>query len=70
MRQIKQYAFAAAYVDDKSPHIMSWTIAGSPFTVRQRVGEQWCKEDPKNGWKAARIEGIKVVKVTLTAAIQ
>jgi hypothetical protein len=67
VKQVKQSAFAAMYVHQKQPHIMSWTIAGSPFTVRERVGKQWCAEDPKNGWKAARIEGVKVVKVTLTA---
>lgn len=66
MPKVKQKAFAATYEHHKEPHIMIWTIAGTPSIVRERVGKQWCTEDPKNGWKAARIEGIKVVKIVMT----
>ena len=67
MPKVQQTAFAAMYVHQKQPHIMSWTIAGSPFTVRDRVGKQWDGADPKAGWKAARVDGIKVVKIVMTA---
>ncbi len=67
MGKITQKAFAAMYVDEKRPHIMSWTIRGTAHGVRVAVGTRWCKEDPANGWKAAKIEGVRVVKIDMIA---
>lgn len=68
MPTIKQPAFAAIMdPDSKRPHIMSWTVSGSAQHVRWQVGKAWCQEDPANGWKAAKIEGVRVVKITMMA---
>ncbi len=68
--KIKQPAFAAYYKDEKKPHIMAWTICGSAEGVRRTIGKQWDSEDPKTGWKAAKIEGIRVIKIDLCATLQ
>lgn len=67
MPKITKTAFAA--VDTTSHNkgrIMSWTIRGTASGARQEVGKAWFKEDPKEGWLAARAEGIRVKKITLT----
>ena len=67
MAKITQTAFAA--VDTTSwnkGHIMSWTVKGTAGGVRQEVGRVWLPEDPKEGWQAARAEGIRVKKITLS----
>jgi len=67
MPKITQTAFAAVDIasHDKG-HIMSWTIKGTASGVRREVGKVWFEEDPKRGWLAARAEGIRVKKITLT----
>jgi hypothetical protein len=70
MLKITQPAFAAAYMDGKKPHIMSWTVSGNAGTVRRTVGKSWHKDDPAIGWKAARKEGVKVIKIALVADLQ
>jgi hypothetical protein len=67
MVKIKQSAFAAAELNGKKPHILSWTVCGTAEGVRRTVGKAWCEENPKEGWKAARIEGMKVLKITMVA---
>lgn len=67
MAKIQQMAFAAIDMRQKpKPHILSWTVNGSAAAVRQAIGKAWYQEDPKEGWKAARTEGIKVVKIAMT----
>lgn len=68
MAKIKLPAFAAVDTTTKPPHICVWTIAGSAGYVRDKIGKVWSPEDPKAGWKAARIEGMRVMKVEITAA--
>jgi hypothetical protein len=68
MAKIQRTAFAAADMRQKpKPHILAWTVNGTATAVRKAIGRAWCEEDPNEGWKAARIEGIKVVKITMTA---
>ena len=68
MAKIEQTAFAAADMTSWSkPHILAWTVSGSATAVRIAVGKAWCEEDPNDGWRAAKIEGIKVLKITMTA---
>jgi hypothetical protein len=67
MTKITQTAFAA--VDTTSinkNHIMSWTVSGSAGGVRRQVGKAWDAGDPKQGWHAARAEGIRVKKITIS----
>lgn len=69
MAKIQQTAFAAVDMTSwRKPHVLAWTVNGTANAVRQAVGKAWCEEDPKEGWRAARIEGIKVMKITMTAA--
>lgn len=68
--KLQQPAFAAVYMDGKQPHIMSWTVSGSATSVRDKVGKSWHKDDPATGWKAARKEGVKVLKIALVADLQ
>jgi hypothetical protein len=35
--------------------------------VRDKIGKVWEPDDPKSGWKAARIEGMRVMKIEVTA---
>lgn len=67
--KIKQPAFAAVYNDEKKPHIMAWTVCGSASLVRQRVGKSWHKDDWETGWREAKIEGVRVVKIDLCATL-
>lgn len=68
-RKFRQAAFAGVVMDGKKPHIMAWSVSGSASHVRHQIGRSWCKEDPREGWKAAKIEGIRVVKVDLCATL-
>lgn len=56
-----QKAFAA--LDTSSGWIAAWTIHGTTNAVRKAVGKVWCSE--AEGWKAARIEGMRCVKIEL-----
>jgi hypothetical protein len=68
MAKIKQTAFAAVDMTSwQKPHILSWTVSGTAAAVRQAVGRAYCEENPKDGWKAARIEGMKVLKIAMVA---
>jgi hypothetical protein len=68
MSKITQTAFAAVDLRGSGkPWIMAWSIRGLAKDVRDEVGKAWCKEDPAMGWRAAKIEGIKVVKIDMTA---
>jgi len=63
-RKLKpQTAFAA--LDTTTDWIAKWTIHGSATAVRRAIGEVWDKSDPSEGWKAAKIEGMRVVKIEL-----
>lgn len=66
MAKIMQRAFAAIDMSVKPPHILAWTVSGAAYYVRDRIGKTWYPDDPKEGWKAARVEGIRVKKITLT----
>lgn len=63
-KSYRQIGFGARFADD-DPHVPVWTILGSAKGVREAAGRQWCQDDPANGWKAARIEGARVVKVEI-----
>jgi hypothetical protein len=68
MTKIKQTAFAAADMRSYGkPYFMAWTVSGTATGVRRKIGEAWCAEDPAEGWKAAKIEGIKVHKIAITS---
>ncbi len=60
-----QTAFAAIDRNDKSAHIAAWTIKGTAKLVREAVGETWLNGNHSEGWKAAKIEGMKVVKINI-----
>lgn len=62
-RSKPQTGFGATFKPDG--WVAAWTIHGSASAVRDAVGRQWRKEDMVNGWKAAKIEGAKVVKVEI-----
>jgi ribonuclease HI len=62
-KRITKKAFAA--IDTTNDHIASWTISGSAQYVRDQIGKVWLPSDPKEGWKEARIEGMRVVKVEI-----
>lgn len=64
MKRKPQTGFGAVFSAD-DPHVPAWTIASAAYHVREEVGRQWCKEDPASGWKAAKIEGARVVKVEI-----
>lgn len=64
--KIRQKAFAAINIGDPK-HILAWTVAAMAQTVRERVGRTWCEEDSKEGWRAARIEGMRVIKIEMVA---
>lgn len=66
MAKIKQTAFAAIDTATDPPHICVWTVCGSATQVRDKIGKVWQPEDPKAGWRGAKIEGIRVAKVDLT----
>lgn len=63
MKLKPQKAFGAIFRPDG--WVPSWTISGGASQVRQHVGRSWNKENPAEGWKAAKIEGAKVVKVEI-----
>ena len=65
MTKIKQSAFAAVDTAVSKPHVCVWTVCGSAGQVRDKIGKIWLPEDPKAGWKAARIEGMRVLKIDL-----
>jgi len=67
MAKIRQTAFAAVNTAANPPHISAWTISGTATIVRLKVGKGWNLEDPKNGWKAAKTYGMRVVKIEMTA---
>ena len=68
MAKIKQTAFAAADMRGwGKPYFLAWTVSGTATEVRKKIGEAWCEENPSDGWKAARIEGIKVLKIEMIA---
>ena len=69
MAKIKLPAFAAVDTTTKPPHICVWTICGSATQVRDKIGKVWHPDDPKSGWRGARIEGIRVMKIEITAAV-
>lgn len=58
-----QRAFAA--MSTSNGWVSAWTIHGTSHAVREAVGRQWCKENPVNGWKAARLDGMRCVKIEL-----
>lgn len=60
-----QFMFGAVLDSDKEHHVARWTLHGQAAQVRDAVGKVWCEEDPTEGWKAARIEGMRVVRVEL-----
>lgn len=70
MAKIKMTAFAAVDTASKPPHICVWTICGSAGQVRDKIGKVWEPDDPKDGWKAARIEGMRVLKVNIWCSPQ
>lgn len=70
MAKIKQSAFAAVDTTVKPPHICVWTVSGAAYMVRNKIGKVWEPDDPKAGWKAARIEGMRVLKIDLCSEIQ
>jgi len=67
MAKIKQTAFAAVNTAAKPHHISFWTISGTPASVRLKVGKGWNPDNPKDGWITAKIDGMRVVKVTMVA---
>jgi len=68
MAKIKQTAFAAADMQSYyKPYFLAWTISGTATEVRRKIGKAWCEENPSEGWKAARIAGIKVHKITMSS---
>lgn len=70
MPKFTQTAFAAVDTTTKPPHICVWTISGAAYLVRDKIGKVWEPDDPKSGWTAARIEGMRVVKIDLSGTIQ
>ena len=70
MTKIKQTAFAAINIDlPGKPHICAWTVSGSAKGVRDAVGRAWRKENSAEGWKAAKIEGMRVFKIDMIVAV-
>ena len=67
MTKIEQRAFAAVDTATKPPHICVWTICGSAGQVREKIGKVWHPEDPKAGWRGAKIEGMRVKRVLIAA---
>ncbi len=67
MAKAKLAAFAAVDTKCKPPHICVWTISGTARSVREKIGKVWLPEDHVAGWKGAKIEGIRVHKVEVTA---
>ena len=67
MAKITQTAFAAVDTTTKPPHICVWTISGVAYMVRDKIGKAWDPDDPRAGWKAAKIEGMRVAKIAMTA---
>lgn len=61
-----QTAFAAIDRNDKSRHILAWTIRGSATLVRQAIGFSWLGDDWEAGWKSAKSDGMRVVKIKLS----
>lgn len=55
-------AYGASFYDD-DPRVSPWTMKGTPRLVRQEVGKQWDASDPVAGWKAARKNGARLVKL-------
>ncbi len=69
MAKIKQTAFAAIDTRDKPPHICVWTVSGTAARVREKIGKTWLPENPKAGWRGARIEGMRVIKIDLCGVV-
>jgi hypothetical protein len=65
MTKIKLSAFAAVDTRDKPPHICVWTVSGTAAMVRQKIGKAWLPDDPKAGWRGAKIEGMRVIKIDM-----
>lgn len=61
-KRYRQIGFACKFLSNDD-HIPVWTIHGTAGGVRDAVGRSWSANDPKGGWKAAKIEGAKIVKV-------
>lgn len=70
MTKIKQAAFVAVDTMAKPPRLCIWTVSGSAARVREKIGKTWLPEDPKVGWKGARIEGMRVIKIDLCGTVQ
>ena len=60
-----QKMFGAMDTKDDLAWVGTWTIKMSAREVRKEVGRAWCIGDPVEGWKAARNEGMRVVKVEI-----
>jgi hypothetical protein len=69
MAKIKQAAFAAVDTTIEPPHICVWTVSGAAYLVRDKIGKVWDPDDPKSGWSAAKIEGMRVMKIEMSATL-
>lgn len=66
--KIKQSAFAAICADSPGkPYIIPWTVNDTATAVRNTVGRAWCKDDHAAGWRAAKVEGMRVIKIDISA---
>lgn len=65
MKRPKPQKGFGAIFDKDGLHVPTWTIASSASDVRQSVGRSWSPIDPVNGWKAAKEDGVRVVKVEI-----
>jgi hypothetical protein len=61
----KQMAFAATDTLVQPPHILAWTINGTARAVRNEIGKAWRRDDPSEGWKEAKRDGMRVVKIEM-----
>ena len=62
-RKKPQKMFGATNVNDADPWVSAWTISMTARNVRNEIGKAWKPENPAEGWKSARIDGMRVVKV-------
>ena len=65
MKHKPQSLFGAADMDRDDPYIPTWTLHMTAASVRASVGEAWDENDHLKGWRAAKKDGMRVVKCTL-----
>ncbi len=62
-----QKMFGAMNTSIKPPWVSAWTVRGTARDVRREVGRAWCIGDPVEGWRAAKKDGMRVVKIEIRA---